>query len=61
MAGKRETYTHRPMAVSDEQLASNWERIFGLPKVHGDAPQAGPKNGAGSVQETDTPTTGPRA
>jgi len=28
---KRETYTHRPKQITDEQLAANWERIFGDP------------------------------
>lgn len=29
MSGKRETYTHRPKAVSDEVMEENWKRIFG--------------------------------
>jgi len=27
MSGKRETYTHRPMTVSDSQMASNWTEV----------------------------------
>jgi hypothetical protein len=49
----------RPKQITDEQLAANWERIFGVPTLHGDAQADGPQDGPCPLQEADPPTTGP--
>jgi len=54
MTGKRETYTHRPKQITDEQLAANWEGINwnarealpDLPSDQGSDSQEAEKEGA---------------